>query len=438
MPQSSDGEPHDSRACSDEPVRIEPALALTDPDVAEETRPRRATPDALTLEASLETEIRTDTLSQPEQAPAPPSPSSPRFIFPHPTPGHTSNEASSAFTQTPCGRKSESRSYKKRIKSSHPQLTRSYPGSIIIDEAKPAIEEGQRAGTIHQSEGEIYMFVDASTDTKEGSGIGIVYRRDTMNSAWTEISETLVDLKDSNHGEAAALATGIEHFDAEFGQDPSVKGLTALTDSEGSLLSVQRHEADPSLAHSPNLMKKYTQKIHEATLKLLKLGKTVTLRWTKGHGSGKQRVEGNVRADALARSANPGIKKRKDEKKARQERMKEQRRDLQAMRRRERGAARLAAKGYEPNTQNTTDAPPIRDSEEDMRLAAITDAHQRTLDANLVAYDITLTYISRVAEEDEQQQTPVESTSGKRKRDEDEDEDTDTDEELPTSKKLRS
>lgn len=279
------------------------------------------------------------------------------------------------------------------------------------------------------------MFTDASTDKKEGSGIGIVYRRDTMKSAWTEISETLIDLKDSNHGEAAALAAAIEHFGVEFWQDPSVKGLTALSDSETSLSAVRKHEADPSLADSPNLMEKYVQKIHEATVNVIKMGKTVALRWTKGHGSGRKIVEGNVRADALAKSANPRIKKRKDAKKAQEERMKEQKRGLKAERKRARRAARLAAEGYEPNTQNTTDAP-IRDSEED-RLASIMEANQRTLDAILVAHSITLAAISRPAEEDEQQQTQVESTSGKRKRDENVDEDTDTDEELPTSKKLR-
>lgn len=200
-----------------------------------------------------------------------------------------------------------------RVKRSPlPQQTISYPGTIIIDEEDASIEEGRRVCKLHEPDGQIYMFTDGSTCPGEGSGIGIVYRCDTRTDDWAEISQSLPDTNDSCITEAKALAVGIQFFSMDFGADPAIKGLTVLLDSATVLGSLMNYDVDKRRGtDGPEKLAWHVQQIHKQTEIIVSMGKTVTLRWVKAHGKGDKRVEGNARADELAKAANPWKEKKK-------------------------------------------------------------------------------------------------------------------------------
>ncbi|KAK0642583.1 hypothetical protein DIS24_g8885 [Lasiodiplodia hormozganensis] len=200
-----------------------------------------------------------------------------------------------------------------RVKRSPlPQQTISYPGTIIIDEEDASIEEGRRVCKLHEPDGQIYMFTDGSTCPGEGSGIGIVYRCDTRTDDWAEISQSLPDTNDSCITEAKALAVGIQFFGMDFGADPAIKGLTVLLDSATVLGSLMNYDVNKGRGKDdPEKLGWHVQQIHKQTEIVVSMGKTVTLRWVKAHGKGDKRVEGNARADELAKSANPWKEKKK-------------------------------------------------------------------------------------------------------------------------------
>ncbi|KAF9629807.1 hypothetical protein BFW01_g11010 [Lasiodiplodia theobromae] len=200
-----------------------------------------------------------------------------------------------------------------RVKRSPlPQQTISHPGTIIIDEEDASIEEGRRVCKLHEPDGQIYMFTDGSTCPGEGSGIGIVYRCDTRTDDWAEISQSLPDTNDSCITEEKALAVGIQFFSMDFGADPAIKGLTVLLDSATVLGSLMNYDVDKRRGtDGPEKLAWHVQQIHKQTEIIVSMGKTVTLRWVKAHGKGDKRVEGNARADELAKAANPWKEKKK-------------------------------------------------------------------------------------------------------------------------------